>query len=204
MARARERLVDDRGRRLSAQGLADRCAELGHPLDRSVIAKLEKGIRQTVSVADLLVLAKALDLPPLALVFPVGYEEEAEVLPGRKEHPVTGLRWASGEGFLPAEGEENRRAESNWAKTAVVRVRQFLRNEAVWRRTKGLALDQRLRGNEEAARATMRLADQQWAMINQWRQEAEASGLVMTLPPLHGEVMNFLIDPENPRPSSFD
>lgn len=189
---------------MSAQQLSDACAEIGHPIARSVLANFESGRRPTVSVPELLVLAKALEVPPIALVFPVGYEEETEVLPGRVEHPVTGLRWASGEGFLPEEGEEGRRAEYNWAKTAIVRIRQFLRNQAVWQRTRNLALDQRLRGNEEAARATMRLADQQWAMINQWGQEAEASGLVMSLPPIHGEVTNFLIDPENPVPSSFD
>lgn len=200
---------------MTAQALADRCAALGYPLDRTVIAKLEKGLRQTVTVADLLVLAKALEVPPLALVFPVGYEGEVEVLPGRMEHPITALRWASGEGFLPEEGAEDRRAELTWLKTAIARVRQFLRNDAVLRRTKALALDQWLRARESTsdearqayehtARATDRQVAQQEELIARWRQEAEAAGLLVDLPPLHGEVTNFLLDPQFPAPGSFD
>lgn len=85
------------GRPITAQALADRCAELGHPLDRSVIAKLEKGLRQTVTVADLLVLAAALEVPPIALVFAPAQEEETEMLPGHTVATWQGIEWFTGE-----------------------------------------------------------------------------------------------------------
>ncbi|MFJ8309824.1 MULTISPECIES: helix-turn-helix domain-containing protein [unclassified Streptomyces] len=206
VARAREGSVDERGRKLSAQTLADRCAALGHPLDRSVIAKLEKGIRQTVSVADLLVLAKALDLPPLALVFPVGYEEETEVLPERLEHPVTGLRWASGEGVLPPhQGDKEQNVASRWCSTAVFWIRKLLKDEETIRYNKQRARDHWLRvataDSPEARQAyeqMARTADEQVAgqeaVVARWRRELEEKqGILAETPPLHGEVPGNLL-----------
>lgn len=59
-------------RGLSAQALADRCEQLGYELKRSVIAEMENGKRATVSVADVLVLARALRVPPLSLLLDLG------------------------------------------------------------------------------------------------------------------------------------
>jgi transcriptional regulator with XRE-family HTH domain len=90
------------GRKMTAQALADRCAELGHPLDRSVIAKLEKGIRQTVTVADLLVLAEALGVPPISLLFPLS-EKEIEALPRAVRPTWSAAQWFTAEGPFPPE-----------------------------------------------------------------------------------------------------
>ncbi|MFG2948153.1 helix-turn-helix domain-containing protein [Streptomyces adustus] len=97
IARAREGVG---GRRMTAQALANRTAELGHPLDRSVIAKLEKGFRQTVTVADVLVLARALDVPPVALLFPLD-EPQVELLPGEISSMWPALQWFGAEGPYP-------------------------------------------------------------------------------------------------------
>lgn len=88
---------------MSAQVLADRCAHLGHPLARSVIAKLEKGHRQSVTVADVLVLARALGVPPLVLMLPIGAEETTELLPDQKVPTWASARWITGEGRFPAD-----------------------------------------------------------------------------------------------------
>lgn len=88
---------------MTAQALADKCAELGHPLDRSVIAKLEKGHRNTVTVADLLVLAKALGVPPALLVYPLGVEPIMETLPGERRPTWDALRWFTGAAAFPTE-----------------------------------------------------------------------------------------------------
>jgi transcriptional regulator with XRE-family HTH domain len=98
VARAREGVG---GRRMTAQALAKRTAELGHPLDRSVIAKLEKGYRQTITVADLLALARALDVPPVSLLLPLD-EPEVELLPGEQREVWPSLLWISGEAPYPA------------------------------------------------------------------------------------------------------
>ena len=64
------------------QQLADRTAELGMPIPRSVLANLESGRRDTVSVAEVLVLAAALDVAPIELICPVGFDKQTEMLPG--------------------------------------------------------------------------------------------------------------------------
>lgn len=86
-------------RGMSAQQLADVCAQLGLPLSRSALANLESGRRPTVSLAEVLVLGKALGVPPIELVFPVGREEQlVEVLPGKKMGAWEAVKWFSGEG----------------------------------------------------------------------------------------------------------
>ncbi|MER5776844.1 helix-turn-helix transcriptional regulator [Streptomyces sp. NPDC002039] len=84
-------------RGMSAQQLADRCAELGMPIARSVLANFESGRRPTLSVAELLVIAQALRVPPVALIVPVGYEPTVEVLPGLQAHAFEAAQWITGE-----------------------------------------------------------------------------------------------------------
>ena len=63
---------------MSAQALADRCAELGMPsLKRQAITNLENGRRGMVTVEELLVLAQALDTSPVTLLMPDPSEELA-------------------------------------------------------------------------------------------------------------------------------
>ena len=92
-----------REQRISAQRLASRCAELGLPtFTRQVVAFMENGRRESVSVAELLVLAAALEVPPVELVFPFG-DETAEILPGRRVPPWAAARWFAGEDDLWAD-----------------------------------------------------------------------------------------------------
>lgn len=59
-----------RGKR-TAKWLSERTAELGYRVSPTVIAKLDSGHRGNVlSVAELLVIADALEVPPAALLFP--------------------------------------------------------------------------------------------------------------------------------------
>lgn len=98
-------------RGMSAQQLADRCAELGMPIARSVLANFESGRRPTLSVAELLVIAQALRVPPAALVFPVGYQARIEVLPGRKIDTFQATQWFGGEGLEHTHPEAERTTE---------------------------------------------------------------------------------------------
>ncbi|OFR92061.1 hypothetical protein HMPREF2860_05130 [Corynebacterium sp. HMSC064E10] len=85
------RAVDARRQELglSAQALSDKTAELGHKISRSAIADYSnENRRPRVSVADLLVLARALDMPPLYLLFPNPAGETVTYLPG--EHDASG------------------------------------------------------------------------------------------------------------------
>lgn len=91
-------------RKLSAQHLAGQCAELGMPsLSRVVITKLENGRREAVSTAELQVLAAALGVPPMLLLFPLGYAPAVEVLPGLHADPWAAIAWFSGSSEDPAD-----------------------------------------------------------------------------------------------------
>ena len=102
IAREVRRYRQERG--MSAQQLADKTAELGMPIPRSVLANFENGRRPTISAAEVVVLAAALDVSPAELMCPVGYDKQLEMLPGRMMDPRTTARWFSGELKLNVSG----------------------------------------------------------------------------------------------------
>jgi transcriptional regulator with XRE-family HTH domain len=69
--------------RMTAQELADATARLGHPITRSQIANYESGRKQSLDVAELLIIAAALDIAPLELLFPGEPDQVVEELPGK-------------------------------------------------------------------------------------------------------------------------
>lgn len=95
-----QRVRGERG--MSAQKLADATAELGLPIARSVIANLESGRRETVTLPELVVLARALGVPPLLLVFPVGRHETVDTLPGGPADTLQALDWFIGQARFPS------------------------------------------------------------------------------------------------------
>jgi transcriptional regulator with XRE-family HTH domain len=95
---------------LTAGQLSDRCADLGLPMSRSKLANLENGRarQEGVGVAEVLVLAAALGVPPALLVFPLGSHDDVEVLPGCATDAWTAYRWLTGEArrsALPGDAE---------------------------------------------------------------------------------------------------
>ena len=56
--------------RLTAQQLAEETERLGHAISRSQIANYESGRKQSLDVAELLVIAAALGVSPLSLSVP--------------------------------------------------------------------------------------------------------------------------------------
>ncbi len=60
----------------SAQDLSNACAELGYPIPRNVISKLEGGYRRFVTVPEWLVLAAALNIPAPMLLVPLGEDSK--------------------------------------------------------------------------------------------------------------------------------
>lgn len=94
-------------RKISARQLAERCAEIGMDIPQPVLANLENGRRSFVSVAELLVLAAALDVPPILLVAPLGRQETTEILPGRELGTWDAVLWQSGEMRLTAGSTES-------------------------------------------------------------------------------------------------
>jgi len=84
-----------RGKR-SAQWLADRTAELGHPISRTAISNLEVKRKHAVDVPELIVLARALGVPPLLLLYPALSAGEVEVLPGHRTSSWSAGQWFAG------------------------------------------------------------------------------------------------------------
>lgn len=91
--------------KMSAQQLEERTAALGMRIARSVLANLESGRRETVSAAEVVVLAAALGVTPIELICPVGFDQQVELLPGRMVDPLSAMRWFTGELKLEIDGE---------------------------------------------------------------------------------------------------
>lgn len=85
---------------LSAAKLADRTYDIGYGISRSVVADLENGRKKSLDVPELLVLAAALGVSPVQLVYPDLPKGNVEVLPGLDQESHDALRWFSGEAGL--------------------------------------------------------------------------------------------------------
>lgn len=78
----------------SATWLSDRTAELGYRVPATVISKLDSGHRGSVlGVAELVVLAAALDMPPVALLYPALPDGEVDLLPGEPVRSLNAVEW---------------------------------------------------------------------------------------------------------------
>ena len=89
--------------KLSAQDLADRTTHLNHAVSRNQIANIESGRKQSIEVAELLILAAALRVSPSDLLFPTLPDGEVEVLPGVMATSWDAYQWVTGESDKTAE-----------------------------------------------------------------------------------------------------
>ena len=77
--------------------LAERTAELGYPITRVAISKIERNTREgKLNVAELLVLAEALGIAPVLLLAPDFPDGEVETRPGRSVDSRQAVGWFSG------------------------------------------------------------------------------------------------------------
>lgn len=83
--------------KMTAQQLADETQRLGCPISRAQIANYESGRRQSMDVTEMLILAAALRVPPVALLFPGLPDGDTEVLPERHMTAAEALFWFTGE-----------------------------------------------------------------------------------------------------------
>ena len=84
-----------------AQWLADETKRLGYPISRAAIANYESGRKKSLDIAELLVLAAALRIPPLTLLFPQLPDGLLELLPGVETTSWDAAAWFSGEAGSP-------------------------------------------------------------------------------------------------------
>jgi hypothetical protein len=106
-------------RKMSAQQLADECSRLGYPVPRSVLTNLENGRRETVSIAEWLVLSAALKVPPVLLLFPLWRGDAIEPLPGVKASPWHAVQWVIADRVRPDVNKGPAAAEKLYADAAI-------------------------------------------------------------------------------------
>ncbi len=109
----------------SAQWLADQTERLGYPISRAAIANYESGRKKGLDITELLVLAAALQLPPLALLFPELPDGPVELLPGLTTTCWGAAAWFSGEeGRSPDPNREDSPNSKEFQLLAAVRKRR--------------------------------------------------------------------------------
>jgi transcriptional regulator with XRE-family HTH domain len=197
------RIARDIGRRvayyrnradLTAVMLSARCAELGLPLDRGTIAKLETGHRNSVTVDEVYVLAAALGVPPVLLLFGVGTEEPAEILPGKQVPAFRGAQWFTGEGPMPEPGDDPGMVAISGPHNSGPALPLVLYRRADKAFTEEMQATSRARVMDESAAAAAdegqraalgaradywrRAAEESWDKRQAARRQAEAEGIV--------------------------
>lgn len=82
--------------------MSDRTGELGHLVTRSTIADLEIGRRKHVLLSELVVIAAALEVPPITLIYPHLPDGAVEALPHVESSSYDAAQWFSGQGLNPS------------------------------------------------------------------------------------------------------
>lgn len=86
---------------LTMAEVAQCCADRGLPeFTEHSMKNLESGRKASITVADFLVLADVLGVPPVTLLFPLGSAATVEVLPGRELSTWDAVAWFTGENTL--------------------------------------------------------------------------------------------------------
>jgi hypothetical protein len=87
---------DLRGKR-TGQWLSDETERIGHRVPRTTISELESGKRKSVSTAELCLLAWALRVPPIRLLYPNLPDGRVDVVPGERWTAIQAASWFSGD-----------------------------------------------------------------------------------------------------------
>lgn len=182
--------------KMSAQRLSDRCAELGYPIPRNTISNLENSRKEAVSVAELLTLAAALQMPPIALLCPVWGRpadggDAVELLPGETLDRWAAMMWFVGRyGFsLPAAELESTKYRFHHNDAVDVIDLLWQHADAVeWRLTTEVELDDHriLKGLGEPPQAALEQRRRQDQVIATCRRDLRSMGAPP--PPLPDEL----------------
>jgi transcriptional regulator with XRE-family HTH domain len=190
--RTRERLG------LTQQQLAQRTAELGHSLNRVTIAKIEAGAKEgarnsdrvradNVTLADVLVLAAALDTAPPLLFIPLGDDETVAFGERLEMHPHLMLDWVCGDEAFTLLPDNYARHNEAWSENVeplrmfrALRRRQDRVQQVKWALER--AIDD---GNEQRIAEAQRRFDEQVLDLHELRSIMSSSRL--SLPDLPDE-----------------
>jgi len=87
-------------RGLSLAELSARLDDVGVPMNLNGLHKIERGNRG-VDIDELVAIARALDVPPLHLLFPIGRDQTSPLLPDHDVPAWPAAKWFTGEGPFP-------------------------------------------------------------------------------------------------------
>jgi len=111
----------------TAARLSEEAAALGFPIHRVAIGKLENGHRDAkFDVTELLVLAQALEVSPVWLLFPDLPDGPVEVLPGQEATSGEAMRWFTGED-IESSGQLRKELGAPSVTTPMQQVREYYR-----------------------------------------------------------------------------
>ena len=176
---------------LTTASLSERTKKLSYPISSSVITKIETNERGgRIEVAELLVLAAALELPPMVLLFPSFPGGSEQILPGLTGTSEAGVRWVSGTDGLPGPVNSDSDSERGLYATSSLdaainlvesvnearelRLDEFrLEIEAGTEPDPRLAADARLRIGETRHRLHQVLADIEDGATGLWNERAD-------------------------------
>ncbi|WP_143545712.1 helix-turn-helix domain-containing protein [Rhodococcus sp. 14-2470-1a] len=99
-------------RGITAATLARRCSELGFPVTRVAISKIENNSRQgKLEVSELIVLARALRIAPVQLLYPHIPDGRVEYLPHSVVRETVALDWFVGRGKMHLDAHDQKLLE---------------------------------------------------------------------------------------------
>lgn len=91
-----------KARQLKQSDVSKLLTAAGRPTLATVISKIERGERR-VDVDDLVAFGRALGVPPVLLLYPLGEDDDVEVLADQQVPTWAAFRWFIGEGPFPSE-----------------------------------------------------------------------------------------------------
>jgi transcriptional regulator with XRE-family HTH domain len=118
-----------RRREWTQQAFAERLSELGMPMDRSVIAKIETKKRQ-VSIDELFAIAAALEVSPMSLVIPhAGASQDPYSVVPSYDSPIESVIswWQGASGLTELDGKEVTQHDSRFFDEALCDIHVTMR-----------------------------------------------------------------------------
>ncbi|UQU66855.1 hypothetical protein COUCH_11540 [Couchioplanes caeruleus] len=106
-----------RRRKLTTQKLSDLTAALGQRVPPTVLTNLEHRRRDYISIAEIMLVSAALNIPPVLLIAPIGQVEEIDILPSISISPWRARGWLMG--ALPLRSTDFDLADWNDSTTAI-------------------------------------------------------------------------------------
>ncbi|MEY9848282.1 helix-turn-helix domain-containing protein [Streptacidiphilus sp. BW17] len=180
---------------LTGQNVCDACAELGFAITPSTLSKLERGARPASSfgVIECLALAKALDIAPALLIFPVAHTSSSvEIGTGQEFSAWEATAWLTGETAMasdPAPGTPRGHLEALRAHGRALQAALSSTHQAGERRRRAMRErdDTKRAQLTQAADAYEGLARQDYDELSEIRDLMQANGL--NPPPLPTELV---------------